>query len=38
LTKNRFRFSEGKILVDLPPGVTGSKGAFPHLQALLEAL
>jgi len=38
LTKNRFRFSEGKILVDLPQGVTGSKGAFPHLQALLEAL
>ncbi|HTV75236.1 MAG TPA: transcription-repair coupling factor [Candidatus Acidoferrales bacterium] len=38
LTKNRFRFAEGKILVDIPKGSTGSKAAFPLLRALLEAL
>jgi transcription-repair coupling factor (superfamily II helicase) len=38
LTKNRFRFSEGKILVDLPANTGGSKEAFPLLHALLEAL
>jgi transcription-repair coupling factor (superfamily II helicase) len=38
LTKNRFRFSEGKILVDLPPGAAGGKEAFAYLRALLDAL
>jgi transcription-repair coupling factor (superfamily II helicase) len=38
LTKNRFRFAEGKILVDVPKGSTGTKAAFPLLRALLEAL
>ncbi|HVN70233.1 MAG TPA: transcription-repair coupling factor [Candidatus Binatia bacterium] len=34
LTKNRFRFSEGRILVDLP----ASGGWMPLLRALLEAI
>ena len=36
LTKNRFRFGEGKIVVDLPPGNAAS--AIPIVRALLEAL
>lgn len=41
LTKNRFRFGEGKILVDLPParGRQASEGAWmPLLRKLLEAM
>ncbi|MDQ2919960.1 MAG: transcription-repair coupling factor, partial [Verrucomicrobiota bacterium] len=43
LTKNKFRFAEGKILVDLPPstnpGQAGKKAEWmPLLRALLEAL
>jgi transcription-repair coupling factor (superfamily II helicase) len=34
LTKNRFRFSDGRILVDLP----GSQNWMPLLRKLLEAL
>ena len=36
LTRNRFRFGDGKIVVDLPPG--NSSSAMPLLRALLEAL
>jgi transcription-repair coupling factor (superfamily II helicase) len=36
LTKNRFRFGDGKILVDLPPGTAAS--AIPLVRSLLEAL
>ena len=35
LTKNRFRFSEGRILVDLPDGGGGS---MPLLRKLLDAI
>jgi hypothetical protein len=35
LTKNRFRFSEGRILVDLPDG---GGGWMPLLRKLLEAI
>ena len=39
LTKNKFRFAEGKILVDLPPSASGAKDAWmPLLHALLEAM
>jgi hypothetical protein len=34
LTKNRFRFTDGRILVDLP----GSPNWMPLLRKLLEAL
>ncbi len=34
LTKNRFRFTDGRILVDLP----GSSNWMPLLRKLLEAL
>jgi transcription-repair coupling factor (superfamily II helicase) len=36
LTKNRFRFGDGKIVVDLPPGSAAS--AIPLVRSLLEAL
>ena len=36
LTRNRFRFAEGKILVDLPPRKPAEQ--IPMLAALLEAL
>ena len=36
LTKNRFRFAEGKIVVDLPPGSAAS--AIPLVRSLLDAL
>jgi len=41
LTKNRFRFGEGKILVDLPPVPKGSTAEaiwMPLLRRLLEAI
>ncbi|MDQ2991566.1 MAG: transcription-repair coupling factor, partial [Candidatus Eremiobacteraeota bacterium] len=41
LTKNRFRFAEGKILVDLPPLQAGERpetGWMPLLRDLLEAM
>ncbi len=42
LTKNRFRFGEGRIVVDLPPSRTGRKGPstswMPLLRQLLEAI
>jgi len=41
LTRNRFRFAEGKILVDLPPlekGATPEAVWMPLLRALLEAM
>lgn len=41
LTKNRFRFSEGKILVDLPPLVKGKRPEetwMPLLGSLLAAM
>ena len=44
LTKNRFRFTEGKILVDLPkqppntPTRVSIEAAMPMVKALLEAL
>ncbi|HZZ66274.1 MAG TPA: TRCF domain-containing protein, partial [Candidatus Baltobacteraceae bacterium] len=41
LTKNRFRFAEGKILVDLPPVRTGQRPEeiwMPLLRGLLEAM
>jgi len=42
LTKNRFRFGDGRVLVELPPG-GGSRGAsstswMPLLRRLLEAI
>jgi transcription-repair coupling factor (superfamily II helicase) len=36
LTKNRFRFGDGKILVDLPPG--NAAAAIPLVRSLLDAL
>jgi transcription-repair coupling factor (superfamily II helicase) len=36
LTRNKFRFAEGKILVDLPPRKPAEQ--MPVLRALLEAL
>ncbi len=41
LTRNRFRFAEGKILVDLPPLQPGERAEglwMPLLRALLEAM
>ena len=40
LTKNRFRFAEGRILVDLPARERGNaEGAWmPLLRGLLEAM
>jgi len=41
LTKNRFRFAEGKIVVDLPalaPGQAAEASWMPLLRRLLEAL
>ncbi len=42
LTKNRFRFGDGRIVVDLPPSRTGRKGPstswMPLLRQLLEAI
>ena len=41
LTKNRFRFAEGKVLVDLPPmgkGATSEGTWMPLLRRLLEAI
>ncbi len=41
LTKNRFRFSEGKVLVDLPHAPPGSRAEdlwMPLLRELLEAI
>jgi transcription-repair coupling factor (superfamily II helicase) len=41
LTRNRFRFAEGKILVDLPPAEPGAAAEalwMPLLRKLLEAL
>ncbi|HEY9085255.1 MAG TPA: hypothetical protein VIN40_04870 [Candidatus Tyrphobacter sp.] len=41
LTKNRFRFSEGKVLVDLPraqPPAQPEDLWMPLLRSLLEAL
>jgi transcription-repair coupling factor (superfamily II helicase) len=41
LTKNRFRFAEGKILVDLPPLRPGTRPEdlwMPLLRRLLEAM
>jgi transcription-repair coupling factor (superfamily II helicase) len=38
LTKNRFRFGEGKITVDLPSRVTTPREALPLVRALVEAV
>ena len=41
LTKNRFRFAEGKVLVDLPPLRNGQRAEeiwMPLLRSLLEAM
>jgi hypothetical protein len=41
LTKNKFRFGEGKILVDLPTLQKGQKAEdlwMPLLRSLLEAM
>ncbi|NNM92526.1 MAG: hypothetical protein HKL92_04215, partial [Candidatus Eremiobacteraeota bacterium] len=40
LTRNRFRFAEGKILVDLPPAQEGpsERRWMPLLRGILEAL
>ncbi len=41
LTKNRFRFAEGKVLVDLPPLRNGQRPEelwMPLLRSLLEAM
>ena len=41
LTKNRFRFAEGKVLVDLPavpPGTSSEAAWMPLLRRLLEAM
>ena len=41
LTRNRFRFAEGKILVDLPPVAAGASSEavwMPLLRKLLEAM
>ncbi|MHB8178460.1 MAG: transcription-repair coupling factor [Vulcanimicrobiaceae bacterium] len=41
LTKNRFRFAEGKMLIDLPPPRPGSRPEetwMPLLRGLLEAM
>jgi transcription-repair coupling factor (superfamily II helicase) len=41
LTKNRFRFGEGKVLIDLPPLRTGQRPEevwMPLLRSLLEAM
>ncbi len=41
LTKNRFRFGEGKVLVDLPPLRSGQRAEevwMPLLRGLLEAM
>ncbi|HET9029166.1 MAG TPA: transcription-repair coupling factor, partial [Candidatus Aquilonibacter sp.] len=41
LTKNRFRFGEGKIVVDLPPlakGTSAEEQWMPLLRKLLEAM
>jgi hypothetical protein len=41
LTKNKFRFAEGKILVDLPPLKPKQRAEeiwMPLLRALLEAM
>jgi len=41
LTKNKFRFAEGKILVDLPPLQAGERAEarwMPLLRALLDAM
>ena len=38
LTKNRFRFGEGKITVDFPAAIASPADALPLVRALLEAL
>ena len=38
LTKNRFRFGEGKIAVDLPRAVATPREALPLVRSLVEAL
>ena len=38
VTKNRFRFGEGKITVDLPARVKTSREALPLVRALVEAV
>lgn len=41
LTRNKFRFAEGKILVDLPPVQKGQRPEalwMPLLRNLLEAM
>jgi hypothetical protein len=41
LTKNRFRFAEGKVLVDLPALRNGQRAEemwMPLLRRLLEAM
>ena len=38
LTKNRFRFGDGKITVDFPPQIKATKEALPLVRALIEAL
>jgi hypothetical protein len=41
LTKNRFRFGDGRILVDLPPLAKGERPEalwMPLLRRLLEAM
>ncbi|MGH7328080.1 MAG: TRCF domain-containing protein, partial [Polyangiaceae bacterium] len=38
LTKNRFRFGEGKISVDLPRAVATPREALPLVRSLVETI
>jgi transcription-repair coupling factor (superfamily II helicase) len=38
LTKNRFRFGDGKITVDLPTRIESPREAFPLVRQLVEAI
>jgi hypothetical protein len=38
LTKNRFRFGDGKITVDLPTRIESPREAFPLVRQLVETL
>ena len=38
LTKNRFRFGDGKITIDFPPNVKTTKDALPLVRSLVEAV
>ncbi|MBV8074098.1 MAG: transcription-repair coupling factor, partial [Candidatus Eremiobacteraeota bacterium] len=38
LTKNRFRFGDGKITIDFPPSVKSAREALPLVRSLVEAV